>query len=37
MWDMRVAEKMEDCVENFSVVCSSKSVINNFEWAFVSM
>lgn len=25
---------MEDCVGNFSVACSCRSVVDNLEWAF---
>jgi hypothetical protein len=31
MWDSRVGEKIEDCVGIFSVACSFRSVIDNFE------
>jgi hypothetical protein len=31
MWDRRVVEKIEDCMENFSVACSFRSAIDNFE------
>lgn len=30
--DRQVVEKIEDCMGNFSVACSFRSVIGNFEW-----
>lgn len=37
MWDKRVVEKIEDCVGNFMVACSFRSVSDSFEWAFVGV
>lgn len=37
MWDRRVVEKMEECVQRFSITCSSRSICDDFEWAFVGV
>ena len=34
MWDTRVVEKIDDAVENYSVSCKFRSVINQTEWVF---
>jgi hypothetical protein len=37
MWDMRVIEKIEECVGRFAVACVFKSVTENCEWAFAGV
>jgi hypothetical protein len=37
LWDRRVVEKIEECVGDFSIVCSFRSVNDNFEWAFAGV
>ena len=34
MWDRWMVEKIEECVGNFVVACSFRSLIENFEWTF---
>jgi hypothetical protein len=34
MWDRRVVEKREECMECYTLACSFKNVENQFEWVF---
>lgn len=37
IWDRRLMEKIEECVDNFLVACKFISVNDQFEWAFASV
>jgi hypothetical protein len=37
MWDRRVVEKIEECVERYVVACAFRSVTTNFDWAFAAV
>ncbi len=37
LWDRWVVEKIADCVGNFMVACSFRSVGDSFEWPFVGV
>jgi hypothetical protein len=37
MWDRRVVEKIEECMDEFSIAVSFKNVEDQFYWAFASV
>ena len=37
MWDRRVIEIVEEAVDQFSVSCRFKNVVDQFEWAFTGV
>lgn len=37
MWDRGVVERLEEYLKKYTVACSSKSVEDNFIWAFTSL
>jgi hypothetical protein len=36
MWDRRVAEKIDECVE-FTLPCSLRDIEDHFTWAFAAV
>jgi len=36
-WDRQVVEKIGDCLDNSSVACSFRSVVDNVLWAFAGV
>jgi hypothetical protein len=37
MWDTRVVEKVDECVEEFTLAVSFKNIADNFAWAFAGV
>ncbi|KAF5472902.1 hypothetical protein F2P56_009564 [Juglans regia] len=37
MWDRRVVKKVEEYIGRYTIVCSFKSVFDNFLWAFAGV
>jgi hypothetical protein len=37
MWDMRVVEKIKECMGEFIVACSFRNVEDGISWAFVGV
>jgi hypothetical protein len=37
MWDWRIVEKIEECVGEFTVSCSSRDIEDDFAWAFAGV